>query len=710
MKKLQRPLGVLALLALFTAFVLWVQEPPAPVPASAPVETFSAERAMVHVAQIAQAPHPPGTAEHDRVRDYLVAELGKLGFQTTVQKRLAWRDEREGALRVASVENIVAERTGTAPTGVLMLTSHYDSHLSGPGAGDAASGVAAILEAMRALGNAPHKNTLRVLITDAEEFGLLGAQGYADSLKEKNDAAPTLVLNFEARGGGGPVFMFETSDKNQGLMEVFAKSCPHPHASSLMYALYKTLPNDTDLTVFKKAGMSGLNFAFVGRWQSYHSALDTPENLDPRSLQQHGDSALTLSRAFLETDLKALSDPPRQDAIYFDILGKAVLTYPMVLGAVFAGGACVLFLVLLWRHRKEEAGALAFFTGLGMGLATLVTGGVIATLIGLAVGPFRLGAPNRDPYGVRWFEAALLLSVLAFVWLEWGPMVRRFAGKLLPLGALFWWLAALIATVALLPGASYLFCWPLLFALIGVALEKPWVGAVVTLLLFAPVWHSLTLLLGFGMPPLLGVLAAFGLLPLVGLVRQSARPLLLLCPLVLFLAALLCYLAGALHRGPRTSSLAYILDTGKSQAQWVSLHPPSAWTQSVLGAAPTKTTLQELPAFSAPAPTRALPIPQLVRTDTRLTVTLPERATELSLHFPAALAVTIGERRLPATANLRWFGPPQELAVTLPKAATITVEAVFPGLPASAPPRPAGWIPSALDSATDVRIVRSTVP
>ena len=176
MKTLQRPLGVLALLTLITAFVLWMQEPPTPVAASAPTDVFSAERAMAHVREIARAPHPPGTPEHDRVRDYLVAEFQKLGFTTTVQKRVAHRTERDGDLRLASVENIIAEKPGSAPTGTLLLAAHYDSHFSGPGAGDDAAGVAALLEAMRALGSTPHKNTLRILITDAEEFGLLGAQ------------------------------------------------------------------------------------------------------------------------------------------------------------------------------------------------------------------------------------------------------------------------------------------------------------------------------------------------------------------------------------------------------------------------------------------------------------------------------------------------------------------------------------------------------
>ncbi len=688
-----------------------MQEPPTPVAANASADVFSAERAMAHVQQIVRAPHPPGTPEHDRVRDYLVTELTKLGFTTTVQKRLAHRDEHDGALRMASVENIIAEKSGSAPTGTLLLTSHYDSHLSGPGAGDAAASVAAILEAMRALGSAPHKNTLRVLITDAEEFGLLGAQGYVDSLAEQPEKSPTLVLNFEARGGGGPVFMFETSEGNLPLIREFAAACPTPHASSLMYALYKTLPNDTDLTVFKKAGMAGLNFAFVGRWQSYHSALDTPENLDQRSLQQHGTSALALSKRFLSADLAALTKPNQGEAIYFDLLGRLELVYPASLAWPLTALTLALFIGLLWRNKKEKGVVKAFFAGLGMGLGTLVTGALIATLVGFAVASFRQSVPNRDPYGVRWFEATLLLATLAFIWLEWGPVLRRFSGKQLSLGALFWWVLALIATDLFLPGASYLFLWPLLFALIGIAWGKPWLAAVPLLVFLAPVWHSLALLLGFGLPPFLGVLTAFGLLPLLPLVRDSAKPLLLLPPAVFLISSVVCFVIGAQQMGPRTSALLYLEDADTGKAQWVSVQKPTAWTKTVLGDSPTETKLGDFPAFAAPTPSLKLPAPTITKDGDKITITLPARATELMLRFDKPTALTLDGKKLPALTHLRWFGPPQTATLSVKASAetTLTVDMVLPGLPENAPPRPDGWIPVSLDSYTDVRIVRRTL-
>src|SRR4051812_21069566 len=76
-------LGIIAALVLLGMSQL---RPPTVVPASAPFTQFSAERALRHVQAIAQRPHPVGSAEHDKVRDYLVTELQSLGLQPEVQR------------------------------------------------------------------------------------------------------------------------------------------------------------------------------------------------------------------------------------------------------------------------------------------------------------------------------------------------------------------------------------------------------------------------------------------------------------------------------------------------------------------------------------------------------------------------------------------------------------------------------------------------
>jgi len=72
-----------ALLLLCAALVLFASRPPAPLPATAAPTVFSAERALRHVQMIAQRPHPNGSAELVRVREYLVAQLTTKHIQSS---------------------------------------------------------------------------------------------------------------------------------------------------------------------------------------------------------------------------------------------------------------------------------------------------------------------------------------------------------------------------------------------------------------------------------------------------------------------------------------------------------------------------------------------------------------------------------------------------------------------------------------------------
>ena len=49
--------------------------------------------------------------------------------------------------------------------------------------------------------------------------------------------------------------MFETSQQSEELVQLFARASAHPVSNSAMGAVYDALPNDTDFTVFKRAGI-----------------------------------------------------------------------------------------------------------------------------------------------------------------------------------------------------------------------------------------------------------------------------------------------------------------------------------------------------------------------------------------------------------------------------------------------------------------------
>ena len=86
-----------------------------------------------------------------------------------------------------------------------------------------------------------------------------------------------IALNFEARSSGGPSNMIvETNGGNKNLIKAFMEAdVTFPVASSLMYSIYKMLPNDTDSTVLREgADIDGFFFAFIDDHYDYHTAND----------------------------------------------------------------------------------------------------------------------------------------------------------------------------------------------------------------------------------------------------------------------------------------------------------------------------------------------------------------------------------------------------------------------------------------------------
>ena len=82
---------------------------------------------MRDVREIAKAPRMLGSAENDRVRDYLVGRLRELGASPAVQTATVARHTQSGPDTWAVVNNVVATIPGTSPTGSVLMVAHYDS-------------------------------------------------------------------------------------------------------------------------------------------------------------------------------------------------------------------------------------------------------------------------------------------------------------------------------------------------------------------------------------------------------------------------------------------------------------------------------------------------------------------------------------------------------------------------------------------------------
>ena len=434
---------------------------PSPRPTDAPPQVFSTGRAMADIRVIAKAPHPTGFPENAAVRDYLVARLAAMGLSPRVQRAVS---------KGVAVENVLAVLPGLdRGKPALALMAHYDSVPGSPGAADDATGVAAVLETARTLKAAgtPARDVV-LAFTDGEEMGLLGSQAFFDQDPLAKHIG--LAVNLEARGGAGRALMFETGAGNGGLIDLLRRNAARPFSNSLAVFLYKLLPNDTDFTVAKAAGVTGYNFAFIGRQIDYHAPSSTPDALDQGSVQSTGDQAMAIARAVAFADVLPA---PAPDVVYSHVFGDLMLAYPAWGGwLVLAATAGLLAMaVLMAGRRRAPFHPLDLLRGMAAPVVIVLIAALLLYAARQATG-IGFGFMAQRPLLARfelWELAMALIDALAIM------VTARLLGGGGPrtaatwLGMLITGLAAAAALQIIQPLVALLFAWPLAAATFAAA-------------------------------------------------------------------------------------------------------------------------------------------------------------------------------------------------------------------------------------------------
>ena len=723
---------------------------PSPVPATAPPTVFSSGRALAHIRVIAQQPHPLGSPANAAVREYLVHQLAALGLQPEVQHDTA-AGCCFGGFVAGTPANVLARLRGTERGKAVLLVAHYDSVPTGPGASDDGAGVAALLETLRALTvGPPLRNDLIVLFTDGEERGLLGAFAFVARHRWADEVG--VVLNLEARGHTGAARLFETSDRNGWLIRQVAAAVPYPVANSASAAGYRLSGSDTDLSVFLRAGRAGLNVAYTEGLTHYHTALDSVDELDERSVQHLGSYALALARQFGNADL---AQPRAPEAVYFSLF-RVVVHYPQGWALPLALGVALTFVAVTafgYRRGQLTLGGVAvgFLALLGTMLAVPLA---VALLWALLRARYPGSAIWALEYAAELFWGGFASLTVAATAALYNGFRRAIRLADLAVGALLWHLLALLLTSILFPPASFGATWPLLCSLLGLAAlfalgDQPprrWhrgaalaLSAIPAMLIAAPAVSGVTLVAGLLLPPAVPVFALVLVLVLGLLLPQLAliaRPHRWALPGALAALGLGLVLTGGLTAGfdarqPRPNSLVYALNADTGQAIWASFdEAPDPWTAQVLGSAATKGAVADYPVGTASpllhrqAPAVALAAPELALLDDsvregvrtlRLRITAPPQATLVRVVLDTEAEVVgaaVNGQPLPHTTSrtggpprwtLTYWNPPPDgveltLAVAGTEPLTLTATAGTPGLPPvpgmASPQRPPDMLPA----------------
>ncbi len=391
-----------------------LRRPPDPVPANRSDALFSSSRAMSLLVEIARAPRPVGSPEHERVRESIEARLLSLGLEPSVQTTTAATQDG-GTVTAATVRNVVARVAGTASTGAILLSAHYDSTPLSSGAADDGVGIAAVLETVRAVrAGPPLRNDLIVLFTDGEEIGQLGARAFVADHPWMADVR--LVLAAEMRGVSGPSLPLERTPDNGGLVLALSRLDARSAATSLFRELDARRPEGTDLDAFTVPGVRAVGFTALGGGASHHRASDRSENVSERTLQHEGQQLLALTREVGRLDLSgpALSGP---EQAYVSLPVAGLVHYPVGWVPAIAAGLVLGWVIVLFLFRSVVGHPKRALGGAAFGAATLLVSAAAGwTLLALlrSVHPEYGGLATVVYHpGFQW--AALLAITIAVV-------------------------------------------------------------------------------------------------------------------------------------------------------------------------------------------------------------------------------------------------------------------------------------------------------
>ncbi len=602
--------------------------------ADASATVFSQSRADATLARVLgpERPHPVGSAEAEAVRGRILKELAGMGVAARQESAMSCVSEaRWHQINCATVTNIIADVLPGSGKAVLLM-AHSDSVAAGPGGGDDGSGVAVLLESIRALkARGTAGRPVMALFSDGEEPGLLGASAYVR--KYENDIAA--VVNADVRGDSGASFLFQTSPGDAGLIDLYAKGVSHYATSSISGEIYKYMPNDTDLTPALAAGLPGVNFAFVGDVAAYHTPLDRRENLDPQSLQEQGDNVLVMADGLS----RAASGQLRSGGlIYLDVLGHWLPRLPLPWAlplSLLAFAAIAIAGLLTPRERRSLPRPV---------LAVLMPVLLLAGAVGMGFVLHGLAAwisGNADPSFATpvWLRLSLAFGVWA---------VALAAARLSGAVAGWLWLAGLaIACAIWMPGATPYFLFPslvaapLLLATVrggrALALFLAALAALVIWIGFAAIGEQL---MGLGLHEMFTASLAFGLIAVLPLLRK-ADGFGLSCIISLALALVLAVIAGLMpaysSAAPQRLNLRYVERDGK--AWWVA-DPVARLPGSLRAVARFSDTVQDRPmtGYVAPAGRAHFPAPdaQVSRRGPDVTLQLNATGDGVALLIPRA--------------------------------------------------------------------------
>lgn len=310
---------------------------------------FVAERAMSSLVKLTNfGPRPVGSYENENLAFNLFkTEIENITSDTNNVHDVQMLNQKVSGsfllgmqkwkylLSYEDLQNVVVKlnpKRGLQNDAVL-LNCHYDSVPAGPGVSDDGVNCAVMVELLRVLAkNSGLRRPIIFLFNGGEEIGLQASHGFITQHPWAQHVK--YVINLDSCGAGGREILFQTTKTDSYLVDLYARSVPHPYGQAIGEELFQSgvIPSDTDFRIFRDFGnVSGLDLAHYKNGFVYHTEYDDLSRVVPPVLQNTGENLFELVKA-LSTHNATKSHEYKY--VFFDAFGMYMFSYTELSGVV----------------------------------------------------------------------------------------------------------------------------------------------------------------------------------------------------------------------------------------------------------------------------------------------------------------------------------------------------------------------------------------
>lgn len=342
----------MAVLIVLNVFVFYMDNKlPAP-----PIETnsnnnyFVAKRAMSTLIKLANlGPRPVGSYENEKLAfNLLKTEINDIINAVDKVNDIEMYNQKVSGSFILNMKNwkyllsyedlqniVVKIDPKQGINDAILLNCHYDTVPAGPGVSDNGVNCAVMVELLRILANTPNlRRPIIFLFNGGEEIMLQASHGFVTQHPWSKNAK--YVINLDSCGAGGREILFQTTKSDSYLVDLYARTVPHPYGQVIGEELFQSgiIPSDTDFRIFRDFGnMSGLDLAHYKNGYVYHTKHDDLDQVKPSVLQNTGENLLALARAMSAHNSTARNNGTRSKYVFFDLFGVYMVSYTELSGA-----------------------------------------------------------------------------------------------------------------------------------------------------------------------------------------------------------------------------------------------------------------------------------------------------------------------------------------------------------------------------------------